>query len=379
MASAKETITKLAVEADITVNGNRPWDITVHDERFFNRVLSGGSIALGESYMDGWWDAPSVDEFMTHILGAKLHEKVKPTLSLLLTYLKAQVINLQSKSRATIVVEKHYDLSNELYASFLDPYNQYTCGYFKDTDDLNVAQEQKLDLICRKLQLTKDDRVLDIGCGWGGFAKFAAERYGVHVTGITISKEQLTYAKEFTKGLPVEIRFQDYRDLNPSTELGAGEQFDKVLICGMIEHVGYKNYRTLMETVRRSLSDNGLFLLHTIGYNFSTVSGDAWMDKYIFPNGMAPSTVQISKACEHLFTMEDWHNFGTYYDQTLMAWFKNFDAAWPKLKAKYDERFYRMWKYYLLACAGVFRSRDCQLWQIVLSKNGVVGGYRSVR
>jgi cyclopropane-fatty-acyl-phospholipid synthase len=269
------------------------------------------------------------------------------------------------------VAHEHYDLSPELYMSFLDPYNQYTCGYFKNTDDLNVAQEQKLDLMCKKLQLTKGDRVLDIGCGWGGFAKYAAEHYGAKVTGITLSKEQLEYAKGLTKGLDVELRLQDYRDLNGT--------FDKILICGMIEHVGYKNYREIMEVVERNLADDGLFLLHTIGYSRSVHATDPWIDKYIFPGGMPPSITQIGKSIERLFLVEDVHNFGAYYDKTLMAWFRNFDAAWPKFRAQYGERFYRMWKYYLLSCAGAFRARDIQLWQIVLSKKGVPGGYTSVR
>ncbi len=255
--------------------------------------------------------------------------------------------------------------------SFLDPYNQYTCGYFKNTNDLNVAQQQKLDLICKKLQLKPDDRVLDIGCGWGGFAKYAAEHYGCHVTGISISDEQIKFAREFTRGLPVEIIKSDYRDITGT--------YDKVLSIGMFEHVGYKNYRTYFKVVNSVLKADGLSLLHTIGSPISKKSGEPWVEKYIFPGGMLSSVAQIGKAVEGIFVMEDWHNFGADYDKTLMAWLKNFDAAWPKLKKKYDERFYRMWKYYLLSFAGVFRARDIQLWQIVLSKNGVPGGYSSVR
>ena len=233
-----------------------------------------------------------------------------------------------------------------------------------------MAQEQKLDLICKKLKLKAGDRVLDIGCGWGGFAKYAAERYGVSVVGITLSKEQLEYAKEFTKGLDVELCLQDYRDLDGT--------FDKILSCGMFEHVGVKNYRKYFEVANRCLKDDGLFLLHTIGNNCSVRAANPWIDKYIFPGGMLPSVAQIGEAVEGLFVMEDWHNFGAYYDKTLMAWFRNFDSAWPKLREDYDERFYRMWKYYLLSCAGAFRARHMELWQIVLSKNGVPGGYRSV-
>lgn len=371
MASAREFCEDLLAKADVTVGGTRPWDITVHDERLFNRVIQSGSLGLGEAYVDGWWDAPALDQFFYKVVVTHLEKHIERNWHTLLLFLSALFTNRQSRSRATIVAREHYDLSTELYTSFLDPYNQYTCGYFKNTDSLNVAQEQKLDLICKKLQLKRGDRVLDIGCGWGGFAKYAAEHYGVRVTGITLSKEQLAYAKEFTKGLDVELRLQDYRDLH--------DTFDKILVCGMIEHVGYKNYREIMEVVERNLADDGLFLLHTIGYAASQKNGDLWMEKYIFPGGMLPSIAQIGKAIEGLFLIEDLHNFGADYDQTLLAWFKNFDTAWPKLRAKFDDRFYRMWKYYLLACAGTARAREMQLWQIVLSKKGVPGGYTSVR
>lgn len=343
----------------------------MRDERLFDAVLSRGTLGLGEAYMDGWWDAPAVDQFFYKVVSAGLEKDVQRNWNTLFLLLRARFANRQSRKRATRVAREHYDLSAELYMSFLDPYNQYTCGYFNNTDSLNVAQEQKLDLICKKLQLKSGDRVLDIGCGWGGFAKYAAEHYDVSVTGITLSKEQLAYAKEFTKGLNVELHLQDYRDLNGT--------FDKVLVCGMIEHVGYKNYREMMQIVNGSLADDGLFLLHTIGYKYSVHATDPFIDKYIFPGGMPPSVTQIGKAIEKLFVMEDLHNFGSDYDKTLMEWFKNFDSAWPKLKANYDERFYRMWKYYLLSCAGAFRARDIQLWQIVLSKKGVLGGYQSVR
>lgn len=371
MASARAFCEKLLQKADVTIDGNRPQDITVHDDRLFNRVIRQGSLGLGEAYMDGWWDAPALDEFFTKVLSANLDKQIRFNWYTLFLIAKARLANMQSRKRATKVALEHYDLDNDLYMSFLDPYNQYTCGYFKDTNDLNTAQEQKLDLICKKLQLKAGDRVLDIGCGWGGFAKYAAEHYGVSVTGITISKEQLAYAKEYTKGLDVHLLLLDYRDLRGT--------FDKILSCGMIEHVGYKNYRNLMQAAYESLSDDGLFLLHTVGSNTSVSIGDPWTDRYIFPGGMLPSVAQLGTAFEQLFVMEDWHNFGAYYDKTLMAWFKNFDAAWPTMKDKYGDRFYRMWKYYLHSFAGAFRSRNIELWQIVLSKHGIPGGYRSVR
>ena len=371
MASARTFVEDLLKKADIQIGGTRPQDITVHDERLFNRVIRYGTLGLGEAYMDGWWDANALDETVYRFVKVGGEKRVAKTFLRLLRSLRSRIFNIQNKIGARKVATQHYDLDNDLYMSFLDPYNQYTCGYFKGTDNLNVAQEQKLELICQKLQLKKSDRVLDIGCGWGGFAKWAAERYGCHITGISISDEQIKFAKEFTKGLPVEIVKSDYRDI-----VGT---YDKVLSIGMFEHVGYKNYKTYFKIVDSVLKPDGLSLLHTIGRLTPVTINDPWFERYIFPNSMLPTVDQTGKATEGFFVMEDWHNFVADYDKTLMEWFKNFESAWPNLKAKYDERFYRMWKYYLLSCAGAFRAREMQLWQIVLSKNGVKGGYTSVR
>ncbi|MDO8523761.1 MAG: cyclopropane fatty acyl phospholipid synthase [bacterium] len=370
--SARQTIEKFLEGTPITINGPHPWDPHIYDERVYRRVLSGGSLALGESYMDGWWDTEDLAEFINRILHAHIEEKFPLSFEGLFYFIRARLSNLQSRARAKQVVKTHYDTGNDLYLSFLDSYNQYTCAYFKGTDDLEIAQQKKLELICKKLQLKASDKVLDIGSGWGGFAKYASEHYGCHVTGISISDEQIKYARQFCKGLPVTIVKTDYRDI-----VG---MFDKVVICGMLEHVGYKNYPMLMRIVHRALAKEGLFLLHTIGNSWSVYSAEPWINKYIFPNGMLPSIAQIGRSIENLFVMEDWQNFGADYDRTLMAWFGNFDAAWPTLKEKYGERFYRMWKYYLLSMAGAFRSRrNNQLWQIVLSKGGVPGGYISLR
>ncbi len=374
---ATKQIIDLLATADVQVGGNRPWDIHVHNERFYRRVLSNPALALGESYMDGWWDCEQLDEFFTKVLLARLDRKAKPGFQFVLQRLLAQLLNRQSRSGSKKIARQHYDLTVELYNAFLDPNNQYTCGYFKDTDDLNTAQEQKLDLICRKLGVSSGDHVLDIGCGWGGFARFAAERYGCRVTGITISDEQMRYAAKFCNDLPVTFLKVDYRDLGTSQY---HLRYDKVLICGMIEHVGYKNHRTIMEIVSHCLSDDGLFLLHTIGTNISSpINVNLWLEKYIFPNSSAPSIRQITEAAEGLFIIEDLHNFSSHYDKTLMAWWENFRKNWKKIAAKFDERFYRMWQYYLLSCAAGFRARESQLWQIVFSKNGVPGGYVSIR
>lgn len=368
---------KILSLANIKINGSHPWDIQIHNNNLYSRFFSQGSLGLGEAYMDGWWDVKRLDQFFNRIFKAGVDKKVPLNLQTVLSLVKLKLFNLQTKTGSRKVIEKHYDLGNEIYTYFLDPYNQYTCGYFKNTSDLNTAQRQKLDLICKKLQLSSKDKVLDIGCGWGGFARFATEHYGCKVMGITISDEQVNYAKEFTKGLPVTIKKLDYRELTGS--------FDKILICGMLEHVGEKNYRRIAQVVHKCLKENGLFLLHTMGVNVSRAF-DPWVDKYIFPNSKIPSPQLITRAIEGLFMIEDWHNFGAYYYPTLMAWFKNFDHNWNKIRLVIrkmnqmpEERFYRMWKYYLLSFAGGFLSRNLQLWQIVLSKNGVPGGYQPIR
>jgi len=368
----------LLSSAGVGVNGSGDADIQVKHPDFYKRVLRDGALGFGESYMDGWWEVKKMDELMYRILHASLQEKVK-TMNNYLHYLEALLLNAGKKSKAFEVGEKHYDIGNELFEKMLDKTMAYSCGYWKDAQNLNDAQKAKLDLICRKLLLKPGMKVLDIGCGWGGFCKYAAENYGVEVVGITVSKEQVEYATIITQGLKVKIKLMDYRDLNNESFTEEGNLFDRVVSVGMFEHVGYKNYNTFMQTVQKLLKEDGLFLLHTIGSNQSVVTSDLWSNKYIFPNSHVPSIKQIGGAIENLFVMEDWHSFGAYYDKTLMAWFDNFDSSWDQIKSNYDERFYRMWKYYLLSSAGSFRARNVQLWQIVLSKKGVPGGYYSVR
>jgi len=367
----KEAIQKLLDIDDVKINGENPWDIQVNNDKFYKRVLAGGSLALGESYMDGWWDCKSLDQLIDRLLSAELDHKIRKSKQLIYNIIKAKITNQQNRARARVVGEQHYDVGNDLYKLMLDKRMNYSCGYWKEADNLDDAQEAKLDLICRKLKLSSGQKLLDIGCGWGSMAKFAAEKYGVSVVGVTISKEQAKLAKERCQNLPIEIRLQDYRDLN--------EQFDRIVSIGMFEHVGVKNYRTFFKVSERNLKDDGLFLLHSIAGNKSVTTTDPWIGKYIFPNSMLPSAHQITGAYEGLFMLKDWHSFGPYYDTTLMAWHKNFNANWDKIKDNYDERFKRMWNYYLLACAGSFRSHKNQLWQIVFSKFNSNIEYQSIR
>ncbi len=367
----KQIVQDLLSQADIKIDGKRPWDIQVNNQDLYAKILAGGSLALGESYMDGWWECEALDQFIDRLLRLKLDTKIKPAKSLIWNIIKTRIINPQRKSKAYVIGEKHYDIGNDLYKNMLDKRMNYSCGYWKDAKTLDEAQKAKLDLICRKLKLKPGMTILDIGCGWGGLAKFAAEEYQVKVIGITVSKEQVKLARKICVGFDIEIRLQDYRKLK--------EKFDRIVSVGMFEHIGYKNYRRFMNVVDGCLKDDGLFLLHTIGRNKSTRNPDPWFEKYIFPNSMLPSASQITKAAEGIFILRDWHSFGTHYDKTLMAWHKNFNENWDKIKICYDERFYRMWNYYLLNSAACFRVHKNQLWQIVFSKIGLQVEYESMR
>ena len=369
MEKQRRIAQELLDKAEIQINGTNPWDIQIFNSKFYRRVFSQGSLGLGESYMDGWWDCEKLDEFFCKALRSNLEKEIKKK-NILIEILKSRIFNPQSLSKAFQIGETHYDIGNDLYEAMLDSRMTYTCGYWKDAKNLEEAQEAKLELVCKKIGLKEGNRVLDIGCGWGSFAEYTAENYGVSVLGITVSKEQVKLARERCKGLDIKIELQDYREIN--------EKFDHIVSLGMFEHVGIKNYRKYFEIARKNLEENGLFLLHTIGGNKSVISSDKWLSKYIFPNSMLPSIAQISKSFEGLFVMEDWHNFGADYDKTLMEWHKNFNNNWDKLKDKYDDRFKRMWDYYLLSCAGSFRARKNQLWQIVLSPKGVKGGYSRI-
>jgi cyclopropane-fatty-acyl-phospholipid synthase len=372
VSGAARKVAEILGSAGVWVNGHRPWDMQVHNPRFFQRALSEGSLGVGESYMDGWWDAEALDEFFTLIRRADLYKSVRDLHTLWLVF-RGRIINLQARARARQVAETHYDMGTDLYQAMLDPAMQYTCAYWPGAANLAEAQRNKLRLICRKLDLAPGMRVLELGSGFGGLARYMAHEYGCEVVSYNISREQVAFGREMCEKLPVRFEQKDYREA--AREPGG---FDRVVSIGLCEHVGYKNYRTFLQLAHRQLRDGGLFLLHTIGANESYTYTDPWFDKYIFPNGMIPSGAQLTRAMEGLWIVEDWHNFGPDYDRTLMAWFHNFDRGWPGLRSKYGDRFYRMWKYYLMASAGSFRARKLQLWQIVLSK-GDLAFYTPVR
>ncbi len=363
--SAERFVREIFDEAGVGVRGEEPGDIMVKDERFYGRFVRDATIGLGESYMDGWWECEELDTFAEKLLRVDIKKKVQGSLRLKLLSLRALLTNMQSRARAKIVAEAHYDIGNDLYEVMLDERMIYTCGYWKGATTLAEAQVNKLDLICRKAGLKPGMRVLDLGCGFGGFAMFAAERYGCEVTGYTISTQQQQWgaATAKKKGLAVDLRFQDYRN--------ASGRYDAVVSIGMLEHVGWRNLREFMQVVKRCLTPEGRSVLHTIGSNVDQKHGVPFFEKYIFPNAASPSIAMLGKAMEDLFILEDVHNIGPHYRPTLLAWWQNFDAGYGTLDhKKYDQRFYRMWRFYLLICAGAVAARESQLYHLVLSHPG---------
>lgn len=369
MSQLEKFARKSLLSAGIEINGNNQHDIVVSNPTLYQRVLSGGSLALGESYMDEWWGVKRLDEFFTKIFRSQLEDRFRFHWKKTTLFLAQTIFNGQNIGRSFDNIQSHYDIGNDLYEAMLDSRMVYTCGYWRNASNLEEAQEHKLDLVCRKIGLEEGMTVLDIGCGWSSFVKFATERYGAKVTGITISQNQFDYTKAQYPDL--DVRLVDYRKIEGT--------YDRVVSLGMFEHVGPKNYRTYFEKVRSLLNPDGLFILQTIGGRRSVKLTDPWIGKYIFPNAILPSVRQIADAIEDVFVIEDWHSFGADYDKTLLAWFDNFNNSWEELKEKYSDRFYRMWEYYLLASAATFRSRKNHLWQIVLSPRGLINGYQSIR
>lgn len=358
---AEHIVRRLLESAEIEVGGTRACDIRVHHPDFYKRALRDGRLGVGEAYLDGQWDAGAVDQFIERLLLARVNERVQDWQALLYVA-AARTFNLQNGRRVSRAVAHHYDIGNDLYQAMLGPTLSYTCAYWQNATTLDEAQLAKLDLVCKKLALRPGMKLLELGCGWGTFAKFAAENYGVEVTGYTLSKEQVALGTELCRGLPIELRLRDYREARGS--------FDRVVSIGMMEHVGHKNHRAYFETVDRCLKPDGLAFVHTIGGNVSEKLIDSFFHKYLFPNALIPSLAQLAAAAEGLFVVEDVHNIGPHYDPTLMAWHERFEAAWPSLSARYDERFHRLWRFYLLSSAGSFRARFTQLFQVVFSRPG---------
>lgn len=370
-------ITNRLEKAEIQINGNNPWDIIVHDKRFYNAVFFKQNLGAGESYMQGFWDCKQLDELFFRICRKNQEDEFNSPIKDLFKIIQNTLINQQSPSRSMDVTTIHYNLDNHLYEQMLGKSMAYTCGYWKEAKNLDEAQFAKYELVCKKLYLKAGDKVLEIGSGWGGLAKYMAEKYQCEVVALDIGTAANQFAKEHCKNLPIQLYQCDYRDIETYNHNKI--KFDKIVSIGVLEHVGYKNYKTLMSLARQQIKDDGLFLLHSIGGNTSKRFCDAWIDKYIFPHGMLPSIKQLGDSFENQFIVEDLQNFGAYYDPTLMAWYKNLNEHWPSLKARHSESFRRMMEYYLLSCAGTFRARGMQLWQYLLTPEGLLNGYISIR
>lgn len=359
------TLLSLTAAADVQFNGTRPWDMQVHDPDLYASLLNHGSLALGDGYVRGDWDCVQLEELIARLLQAGANRPLswRGQLKDLLQLMRDRLINPQSLARSFIVGRRHYDIDPRVYEAMLDRSMAYSCGYWRTAGDLETAQRDKLQLVCDKLQLQPGERLLDVGCGWGALARFACDHYGVEVVGITVSKRQAAYIRERHGHKPISVAVCDYRKLSSLHP----EPFDKIASIGMFEHVGRRNDRLFHRAMASALKPDGLMLLHTIGSAETTHRTDAWIDRYIFPGGRLPSASQLCQGLEGQFLIEDWENFGQDYETTLRAWWENFEAAWPTLRDDIGSDFYRFWRYYLLSCAGYFRSRQGQLWQVVLS------------
>lgn len=375
MSYAEKKITSALARAGVQIGGSRPWDICVRDRRFFGRVLRHGSLGAGEAYVDGWWECERLDELVARLLRRGFRSEFGGRFHNAVAWAAGRLFNRQAGRRARAVARVHYDREIALFEAMLGPTMNYSCAYWRHATNLDAAQYDKMELICRKLALQQGHTLLDIGCGWGGLARYAARTHGCRVVGVTVSERQAECARGLCRGLPVEIIACDYRD----AAVRSAGPFDRVVSVGMFEHVGRKNFATFFDICRGILPDDGLMLLQTFGRE-SDATVDPWTDKYIFPNSYLPTIRDIGATAHRRFIMEDWHNFGADYDRTLMAWHERFERWAAGLAPALDERFHRMWRYYLLTYAGCFRARTSnQLWQIVLSPRGRPGGYASVR
>lgn len=385
MSESESIVRNLFTQAGITINGTMPWDIQIHDKRCYDRFLKERSFGFGEAYIDGWWDTYALDETIAKIVQAKLEDELLINKTLALSLLKKRLLHAAENSNRSPLTYRHYDLGNELFEAMLDPDLNYSCGYWKNLGNpetswriprnLIKAQQAKLQLICKKLLLKRGVRILDIGCSWGSFATYASSEYGAQVISITPSRQQAIIAKKRSKGLPVKIFIQDFKDLQEQ------KQYDRIVSIDMLEHVSPQNYILYFNKMAFALKKDGFFLLQTIGSHRTSATNNPWIEKYIFPNSHIPSLTQITKAVENRFVIEEVENFGPYYYPTLMSWFRNFNKNWKKLAVlnseKYNDRFYRMWKFYLLSSAGFFKAGELQFWQIVLSKRNNLRIYKA--
>ena len=330
----------------------RPGTSRSHDERLYQRVLRDGTLGVGETFVDGWWDCDALDQMIDKVVRADLPSTLGKSWVLVAHAVRRSLFNRQA-ARAFEVGERHYDIGNDLYRAMLGPRMVYTCAYWRRRDNLDAAQEAKLDLVCRKIGAAPGMRVLDLGCGWAGFASFAAEHYGASVVGYTVSREQVAWAKQHYGHLPIDIRLDDYRN--------ATGTYDAVVSIGLMEHVGPKNHRAYMEQAVRCLAPGRRRVHpHHRRHRRAGARSIPGSRSTSSPTRSLPSLGQLATAMEGVARPRGRAQHRPALRPTLMAWWQNFDAAWPSLRDKYGDRFYRMWKYYLLVSAAYFRARAPQ-------------------
>jgi cyclopropane-fatty-acyl-phospholipid synthase len=350
----------LLAQAGIGVDGKEPWDIQVRDQRLFRAVLMQGSLGLGEAYLNRWWTCDDLEELSFRLIRSRLYKASLLLPQPVAANIKDATLNQQSREKSLRVAIQHYSLGNDVFLDFLGRYHNYSCGYFVGTDDLDEAQRLKLEKVCRLLDLQPGDRVLDVGGGWGEFARYAATHHGCHVTSINITDEQIKFAREYCKDTSVEIRKCDYRDLTG--------RFDKILVMAMLTHVGYKNYRRFMEIMHPCLEPGGIMLVESVGGHKSMKNCEPWIDRYIFPGGVVPSLTQLDAAVSGLFSRKLLDEFGSSYVHTLRAWNRNFVKAWPAYQHRYDDRMRLMFEYFFQTVAGAFRAGYLLHWHVLLQK-----------
>jgi cyclopropane-fatty-acyl-phospholipid synthase len=368
---------------DRTYEFGRPSDlaatVVVHDDRFFARALGGADIGIGESYMDGDWDTPdlvAVGRLMSR--NRRVLDDRQPLAARLKAFAAGLARRLRDNSLAGSRrhIHRHYDLGNDFFRLFLDAeLLMYSCGYFESpADSLETAQARKVDRVCRLLDLKPGDRVLEIGSGWGGFARWAAAHYGCRVTTTTISEEQYRHIRDWqagagAAGARIEVLRADYRELSG--------QFDKIVSIEMFEAVGLNHYDDYFSAVDRLLAPGGSMVLQTITVDdqwFPHYHGTPdWIEKYIFPGGELAAVGEILDALARTTSLSMYaaENFGTHYARTLRAWRSRFLQRLDAVRALgFDERFIRMWDFYLAICEAAFLERHTGVFQLLLVKNG---------
>lgn len=355
----KLTLTTLLREANIEPNGASPWDPQIKDERFYRTVLLRGSVGLGDAYLNGWWECADISGFILRIIKSGIHLRV-PRVDIFLRRLRFGLIDAQNRIRSKRVAELHYDEDPYIFEVMLGSTNSYTCARWKGVITLDAAQQQKMDLLCKKAGLSSGMTVLDIGSGWGGFLAYAAERYQVRGIGLTISKTQLDYARKRYGNLPVEFRLQDYRDF-------VGGVDAVVSIC-VIEHVGSDHYREYFQKVRETLTrEDGFFAMQCILACDTQARMDPWTEKHIFPNGILPTLERIENAVEGILHIVDREFFRDDYVRTFSAWYENLVRNKNAIIARCGVRYFRKYEYYLCLYIAGFGSGRIDVGQFVLS------------